>query len=344
MALCIVFISTNAFADGASHRVVLVGTTVCCSDAGFPEAERALVDEMALQGITVIRVIGTATAEPAEQQELEQWANKKQAVAAIRIRRAGEHGPTDVALWIAGEASDETVYRTIRVERESNLPYAMVVAVRTVETLRASLMEFRVAAEGSTPGATTGSQTEPMAYDASDAAPRRIGAALWGGMALSPGGAERRGAFGASVLIEPLPALDISVSVDWSPIGNTLHTENALSELTFFMFRGWGRYRFLSARPVRFSFGLGGGAFLAQAEGRDMAGAALGTARTVVGYLGGAGRLALFAMESVSIFFDTKIGALLPRAEVRHGTRSAAVLGRPFVELSLGGAFRFVSF
>jgi hypothetical protein len=322
--------------------IVLVSMTACCESIAYPEAEQALVEELSLLKIPVTRVLGRATDESAQHLELETLARQHKAAAAIRLSRPDSAGRADAALWITDQVTQKTVYRRIQVDKGSNLPHAMITAIRTVETLRASLLEFRYedTAKKKPP---VSEEIEKIAYTPKKPKHYLLGLGLAGGLAVSPGGMGERGAFSFAGMVQPLRGLDLAVSLNWSPFGQTLETERARSDVDYLLLRGWAVYRFFNDKPAQPAVGAAGGVYFGRAEGRAPTGQPLKNAKTRVAYLGGSARVYAFAGERVSLFLDTTVGALMPKAEVVHGTTSAADFGHPLFEVQFGLELRFLA-
>jgi hypothetical protein len=118
------------------------------------------------------------------------------------------------------ESGDKkTVYRKIEIDKSSELSLAMLVAMRTVETLRVSLLERhspnRVSPKAISP------ESQRIVDERHFSPFQRLGLGISSGLMMSPGGAGIRAAFGASALVQPVRNLDVTVSANWSPPGGT---------------------------------------------------------------------------------------------------------------------------
>lgn len=329
--------------DKAPYRtIVLVSMIDCCADTAYPEAEQALVDELALLDIPVTRVLGRATDEAAQRLELETLAKQHKAAAAIRLTRPSSAGRADATLWITDQVTQKTVYRQLHVDKDAEAPHAMITAIRTVETLRASLLEFRYE-HAEKPKPPVSAQIEKMVYPPAKRPHYWLAVGLGGGLAVSPGGMGQRGAFDVAVSVQPLGGLDLAVSLNWSPVGQSLETERARSDVDYLLMRAWAVYRFLEGRLVRPAVGVASGVYFGWAEGRAPTGEPLKTAKTRVAYVGGCARVYAFTNEWVSLFLGTTVGALLPEAAVVHGSATAAEFGQPLIEARLGLELRFLA-
>jgi hypothetical protein len=322
-----------------NHVIVIVEMNDCCTEQAYPEAERALSDELRLLNIPVIRKSGAETEEAAQRQELERIADSYNAVAAVRISRPFTSGPADVSLWITNPATKKKVYRKIEIGQSSELSLAMLVAMRTVETLRASLLERhspnRVSPKAVFP------ESQRIVDERHFSPLYRLGLGISSGLTMSPGGAGIRAAFGASALVQPVRNLDVTVSANWSPPGGTYQTDGVRSTLTYLLLRGWLHFRLASHSLLRPAFGVGAGAFIGTAKGETEGGTPTKTARTYVSYVGASTRVYIFASERVPFYIDCSAGLLLPEAQIVHGDARAATLGTPLIELRFGLELRF---
>ncbi|MBN2344517.1 MAG: hypothetical protein JXX29_01535 [Deltaproteobacteria bacterium] len=321
------------------ETIVVVEMSNCCGERAYPEAERALRDELQLLHIPVVSVSGKAVDETAQREELEQIARLYQAAAAVRLTRAEVNERAEVRLWITDLVTRKTVYRRIEIDESNELSLPMLVAMRTVETLRASLLELQD---------KTARDDRPVSdeirhmVDRNPPSPTYLfGVGVSSGLTMSPGGAGIRAAFGAAAFLQPVQGLDISTSVNWSPLGGTYSEAGVRSTLTYIQFRGWIHYRLISHSLLRPAIGLGAGAFLGKAIGETESDATVTTARTYVPYVGASARVYVFASEHVPFYIDGTAGLLIPEAKVVHGGTQAASLGKPLIELRFGLEIRF---
>ena len=116
-----------ARAEQGSALVVLI-------DPGSPALSLRLEEEIEALGLSVIKV---AEIEPGE--SLESRARSARAVAAIRVMKAGTGF---VEMTIVDRATGKTVSRRLAIATPADPASAELVATRTVELLRASLMEL----------------------------------------------------------------------------------------------------------------------------------------------------------------------------------------------------------
>jgi hypothetical protein len=122
--------SPAARADQEAARVVLI-------DPGAPALSQRLEEEIEALGLSVIELVEVRPGE-----SLEERARGAQAVAAIRITKTGAGL---VEMTIVDRATGKTVSRRLAIATPADPASAELVATRTVELLRASLMELSAA-------------------------------------------------------------------------------------------------------------------------------------------------------------------------------------------------------
>ncbi len=105
-------------------------------DPGVPALSGRLSEEIEALGLTVVIVDGDSSA------PLEESARENEAIAAIRIEGGGSGA---VEMTIVDRATGKTVRRRLAIATPSDPASAELIATRTVELLRASLMELSAA-------------------------------------------------------------------------------------------------------------------------------------------------------------------------------------------------------
>lgn len=124
------WVSVARAEEPSVSKVVLV-------DSGVPALSQRLRDEIESLGFEVTRAPEREPAEP-----LEALARSEGAVAAIRVSESG-HGA--VEMTIVDRATGKTVSRRLAIATPTDPASAELIATRTVELLRASLMELAAA-------------------------------------------------------------------------------------------------------------------------------------------------------------------------------------------------------
>jgi hypothetical protein len=129
VALVLCAVSAPAYGEQARKVIVI--------DPGVPALSGRLVEEIEALGLEAALIVES---EPSE--SLEGSARKHGAIAAIRI---GGSGTGAVEMTIVDRATGKTVSRRLAIATPSDPSSAELVATRTVELLRASLMELSAA-------------------------------------------------------------------------------------------------------------------------------------------------------------------------------------------------------
>ncbi len=336
-------LSVSAVARGQDPRggVVLLTVAECCPSLSWPEAEAALIAEMELIDISVTVIPSQARDDAALRDESERVASRIGAAAAVRLTKSRRGDRAGVDLWIVDRVTGKTTFRRIDVDRRYDTAATIDVAVRTVEALRASLLELRISGreapkEPVSPEIAELVETTPLESDR-----RLIGLGASAAVNLSPGGTGPRGAFSLSLVVHPIDGLDVELSLLFSPFGRELRSAIARSSFDYVLVRGWAYYRFLENAVVQPAVGVSGGALIAWAKGTSLEGAPLQKVTETVAYVGGGMRLYVLPSELYDFFIGANAGVTLPEIRAVHGTDQAARFGRPFVEVVIGARLRF---
>lgn len=316
---------------------MLVSMTACCPDEAWPEAERALLDELAVLDIPAIVVAGAAIGDRDQRREIEILAESRGAAAAMRIVRSGETMTGGVELWLTDRVTDKTIFRHLAHEDPGGTDAATIIAVRAVDTLRASLLELRIRGRRQpevepSPAIAELAEDTPLEGDISHI----VGISVRGVVLGSPGGAGVCGGFGVGLGWHPLSFGGVELDGLWAPLSRDISTREASSSIDVALLRGWFVWHVRNEGLARPSLALGGGALFVMGEGLRADNAPLRSDSTVVGYGGVAARLDLVFTERLRLFLGGRVGLAFPEVSLLHGTQEAASLGRPLMEGSLG--------
>ncbi len=347
-ALLLSVFSGRLYGQSAStevqDKVVLVKNGDTESPSAWPEAEEAVRQELLLTNLMVETVWGPVGDVDSEQNRLQRIAEENKAAAAVRLVRSTETNEAGVELWVVDRVTGKTTFRKLDVKQEAGSGAVIDVAVRTVEALRASLLELRMVERQSTTTPVP-PKSERIAADTrvrSDT--HLVGLGFGGAGNYSPGGVEIRGSFEILAVVQPLRGLDIELNGTLSPLGKELKTDKESSSSTFSysLIRLMLFYRFFPHSMFQPSIGLSGGMLVGWVEGRAD-NEVLKQETAVVPYLGGGLRGFLFIKKSLAFVLGAFGGTTFPKLTLTHGTKfEAARFGRPFVELSLTLQLRFL--
>ena len=129
--------------ESSPPRAVLLAPAAGIQEHAWPEAEDALRGELAALNIPVDRVPGAA-ATPAEREvELVAQAAAHQASIAVGIFRQSDSA--DIVYWVTDRSTGKMRLRTVEfVAGDGGTGEARTIAVRTIEMLRAALLELGI--------------------------------------------------------------------------------------------------------------------------------------------------------------------------------------------------------
>lgn len=336
-------VSLSGIALGQDTRggVVLLTMADCCPALSWPEAEDALIAEMELMDLSVTVIPSQAKGDAAQRDESEQVASRLGAAAAVRLTKSKRDDRAGVDLWIVDRVTGKTTFRSIDVDRQYDSAATIDVAVRTVEALRASLLELRISGREAPKEPVSPEIAELVDNTPLESDRRLLGLGASAGLNLSPGGMGPRGALELTAVVHPIAGLDIELSLLVSPVGKEIRSEEARSSFDYVLIRGWAYYRFFEKSMVQPAVGACGGTLIAWAKGTTLDGDLLEKVSKTVVYVGGGLRLYVFPTKLYDLFIGGNAGVTLPEIKAVHGTDQAATFGRPFVEIILGAQLRF---
>ena len=345
-------------------KVVLITVAAPESSDAWPEAEDAICQELMLMNLAVETVVIPADRAAEGRAALQRIAGEKNAAAAVRLIRSEPSDQASVELWIVDRVTGKTTYRELAVRRDGNSGAVIDTAVRTVEALRASLLELRMADRSSVDGSAlpppkiakivedTRVNGEKLENESSTpkkssarSSTRLLGVWIGGSADWSSGGLPVRGAFALGLFAQPIEGLDIELNVSLSPLGPDIRGDADLSTSSFgyTAIRAALVYRFFHDAVFQPAVGAVGGIWIGWVEGRDAEGSPIRQDAESATYLGGTVRGCLFLKKSVAFVIGVTAGSLLPEIQLNHGAGIVVGhFGRPLIEGYLALQVRFL--
>ena len=332
LGLVLLFVVLCLFAEPRVARADAAPLVVLV-DPGVPTLARRLREEIEALGLAVRSV-------PAETPDvpLETRARSANAVAAVRIAPSGTGA---VEMTIVDRATGKTVSRRLAIDTANDPASAELIATRTVELLRASLMELASEhpARGEIPVPPAVDEISTSQTYRSSAT--RFSLAAGPSLALSSGVGPSFGAWAAFgvTLAEPF-GVTLEFTLPITAAG--LVTDEGRIDALVTQYRVGGM----------FDLPLGGSSFaLRGVAGILLARVALeGSASTpytgasddllaVAPWLGARGRLALG--PSFALVAGGDVAFAFPRVVIRSAGREVATWGRPLGTVSMAGELRW---
>lgn len=312
--------------------VVLVSSVDCCPDKAWPEAETAIRNELAMLGVPIEVVPGAAADEIQMLVEHMKFAETKNAAAALRILRSTSTQGL-VGIWISDRVNGKTTYRPLRIDNIDDPDAAIIAAVRTVEALRASLIESRIESDHS-PTVRRSPQIDEFIKSTpiTDNTRHRVG--FSGGTAIcgSPGGVGIRGGFLLGLDWRPTDHGGVAVEGLYFLFGDSVSTDDRASSLNMLLLRGSIVWHIGDTGLFRPALSLGGGGLVVYAEGQKGDELTRRSDITRVGYGGTGASLQLAFSDPVRLELGCVIGLTFPEVRLYHGTQKAAVFGLPLLD------------
>ncbi len=336
-------------------RVVLVSMQTCCQREHWPEAEKAASEEIAALGFRVETKMGASTAPAAQRTELETIARANDAVCAVRVLRYGEGVGGAVDIWMIDTETTETTFRHLPLSDVGDSEAASFVVLRTVEAIRAGLLEQELprtaSEEPPPPEDSTNDKDQPEleqsvetlkteVEEVRDIAPA-FGAGLGAGVLGGPGGAGALAAVRVTLGWTPVAVFSAEIDGLISVFGQNIEQDRMSASFDAALVRLWGFWEILDHGPVRPSLGIGSGLAVSWSRGLHAGSLSTRIDSTESAYLGGVGRLGFVLAKYFWLRLDGRVGALLPGVTIAFAEDEIASFGRPLVEGFLSLEVRF---
>jgi hypothetical protein len=287
------------------------------ADAPFLPRLRA---ELASAGFGIVVV--TPPSWPPNRHDIERLARQQGAIAGLSLVDAG----AAVEIWVVDRVTSKTVFRDVIWGSEDDRRSGDLIAIRVVETLRATLME--VEQPRSSPGEVA---PPPEITVLLERAPSRFAVSLGGGGGYSKGGIGATGHIGLALSWAPHPRYRLGIGGFMTPgrvkVGGP---EGQASIGLFLVGPSLAVYLNHPTAPVRLSVGAGGWLSVMTMSGEAVSPYVNTSDRIVsfVPHLDLGVRISL--TKRVGLGAGISGGASLPGAEVQFAGRAVANWGRPF--------------
>lgn len=347
--------STLAQSSSTEDEVVALSSlTNCCPERSWPEAERAICQELALLGIDV-QIIHEKK-DNSREFGGDPPADVNNATATIRISKSTTtlREPSGlIELWFRSPTADEPMVRTLELNHTDAPDAVTVAAVRTVNLLRIRLDEKRgngSAVEPKYPSVQS-SSAEHSAKGSTNAGQYLFLIGAGGDLLYSPGGTGFGGGFALSAAWFPLPLGGLMVEAMVAPFGKKVTilgpevdsgaagdagpSSNDTSAINLVIFRGWVRWTILQHAGVMPYLAVGGGTAIVTGKGAGVVFGADRSETDTAGHLAGRLGVQLNLSQHIAIGVNADIGVLVPRIEIYHQKQMVASLGRPLGELGV---------
>jgi hypothetical protein len=324
---------------GADRQgVVILSAAACCANRAWPKAEEMIRNELSLLGIPTAVVNARTLDEPEAGAELRRIALESRADAVMSVFFVPDE-PTRVAIRIYDQVTEKTTYKTWPVDPQNDPDAAIVTGLRAVDTLRASLLETRMAKQTPEPRrrpAEVGKLAETTTLETDRVRQIVIGAG--GAMGGTPKGGVFLAGFEATLGWHPLSHGGVALSVLYLGLGPDISKGGVTSSVDLLSVRGWLVWRILDTGRFRPALALGGGSLIVFAKGLRGDDMNLVDTRTRVGYGAVSASLAVSITSRLFVRLGLSAGLSFPEIRLRHATVLAATLGRPLLDgaLSLG--------
>jgi len=313
--------------------VILVSMQKCCPEESWPEAELAARDEFRSLKFNVETMSGLAKDSRERRLELGVFADRKQAVCAVRIVRLPDGDSCNTEIWVNDRDTGKTIMRILYTPSTTDREAARLTALRLVEALLASMAEasqYQGEPDGVDPTAEMAALTRVKRKGPPPPPP--FGFRLGTGFISSPGGTGTLGAVQVCLRWDAFEKFSFELDTILSVIGDDISKEGNASTFDAAAIRVWAVWEFLRLHNLRGHLGAGAGIVLPWAKGVESANYLSTTDRTVTAYAGLTTQLAYEFNRNFGLRFDLKVGFAIPEVRVYFAEIQAATFGRPMVE------------
>lgn len=340
------FISSYSLAQSNSlgtQSIILVSREKCCLETAWPEAELMVKKELQMLDISVQNIAAETSQEHSIRQLLTEATEASDGAAGISIVR---HGPSNVEVWIYDRITDKLTVREWTDKGMTGPDGPLIAAMRTVETLKASLLEIRM--QAAPPATAPIHRRKPPSKNIAALVPdtrpepqrRRSFLTGIGGVVLgTDGSAGIRSGFNLSVEWSPLSRLGLELSSAFLPAGQKIETTDVTTEIDILLLRGFVLWKILDTGRVRPSVGIGGGGMIVFAKGIASDEYRLKSGHTKVGYAGASAQVTVMIKEWFAFKGSYTMGLAFPEILIEHGGWNAATMGRPIFEGAVQAIF-----
>jgi hypothetical protein len=310
--------------------IIIASMQSCCPEEAWVEAERRAKTELEALGLEVLILEGKAMGEQERRAELEAMARQRRAACALRIVRPPRGKGGGIELWVSDRITHKMVFRHLGggdVSAES----ASITALRTVEVLRASLIELKLV--GRRPPAVK--VPEVIAKVADESIEKRghlLGLRLGFAGSWSRGGTGGRGGPGLAINWSPRPHLGLEIDGQLSFLGEPVDDEGSSALFYFAALRAWALWEIVDSGLLRPACGIGGGILIPWSRGDRSTVYDGVTDTTIAAYLGATTSLALALSKLLWLRVGARAGVSLPEVTVSFAQQTVVRFGQPLLE------------
>jgi len=316
MIACLLFVLLPALAHGEERHKILV-LLEQTSPAFLPR----LRAELGSSGFGVA-VVKPSTFPPSRS-EIEQLAQQEGATAGLSLIEAG----SGMEIWVVDRITAKTVFREVILGLYDPREAPEVIAIRVVETLRATLMEVEH------PRATSIDTLPAQEIDVlANNRPSRFGLGVGGGAAYSPGGLGPTAHLGLAVTWAVTSRFHLALDGLLTPGRARLRGPEGETSVGLYLAGGsLGFWLTDPAMPVRLRLGAGAWASFMTLSGEATAPYVSTQSQiiTVIPHLDLGLRVSLTHRVGLSLGFSGGMSA--PATSVHFAAREVATWGRPLL-------------
>ncbi len=259
---------------------------------------------------------------PPSRPEIEQLAQQEGATAGLSLIEAG----SGVEIWVVDRSTAKTVFREVILGLYDPREAPEVIAIRMVETLRATLMEVEH------PRASTVESPAAEIDVPGSNRPGRFSLAVGGGPGWSPGGVGITGHLGLSLMWSATPRLHFGIDGSLSPSRARVRAPEGETAVGLYLAgASFGFCLTDPTLPVRLRLGAGAWASVMSLSGEAASPYVNMKAQivTVVPHLDLGLRVSL--THRLGLGFGVSGGLSAPSASIHFAGREVATWGRPLV-------------
>jgi hypothetical protein len=305
----------------------------CCPDEAWPEAERAARAEFDALNLPVEVVACKATDDRQRRRELEQVARDKNAFCSLRIVRLREGTGSDVEIWVSDRITGKTSFRLLHTDGKPEPEEARVTALRLVEVLRASLLEFSQPPKADERFSLRDTSDVGLKVSAKETArPGPIGLRAGAGFVTSPGGAGFQPAAQLCVRWEAFEQLAFELDGLLTFSGEDIQLQGSRSTFDLAAVRAWVLWIAPGGGIWRASFGLGAGVVVPWTNALNASEFLVQSDSTAVAYIGTGVQLGVTITRWLRFRLGLRGGFLIPEVRISIDDEPAADFGRPMIE------------
>jgi hypothetical protein len=341
-ALLAYLVDSICMAEEIHPAVVLLSMRDCCPDVAWPEAEKAVVDELEVVGLPVLIVQSIDAGKGNPRDMLRLIAEKHGVGSVIRIVRNPGSPGSNIEIWSRLHRGSRSIFHVLRSDEDPDSGEAQILALRTVELLRSNIGESKPDKTGESNSHRDVDRRDLVTeIDDRHEHLRPISMSLGAVMTVSPGKIGMLGSLQIAMRWDIFDELSLEFDGSYSMFGQKLGYDKVSASFDLASIRAWIFYGPGFDNSLRPCLGIGTGVILAWSEGNESDDYVSRLDYLAAGYIGISGQMAILIAKYLRMRIVVRYGYTLPEMAVRFASQEVAYFGKPMIESGISFEYQF---